>query len=333
MIKILLAGHDLKFTKDIIEYFNNQQRFEIRIDKWDGHNKHDNKKSEQLLQWANIIFCEWGLGNAVWYSHHKLQHQVLIIRMLGQERKSQLPQKINWERVDKVIYVSSHLREIIESNNNIPSNSNLAIVIPNIVDINKYTTNKIDNSKYNLGLIGFVPRLKRLDLALDIFEKLWKHDRKYRLFLKGKQPMEYNWLWSNHQERKYYEEIFRRINMSPWKNNVYFDGWDNDVPSWLNKIGYILSTSDFESFHLSVAEGMASGAVPIIRNWKGASIIYPTQFIFNNIHEAVTLIQHSNKNLKPFLRQHVSNNYDKKFIVKKLEDIIMKLFLERKSNT
>ncbi|NMH71103.1 glycosyltransferase family 4 protein [Bacillus sp. RO3] len=329
MIKLLIAGHDLKFTKEIIDYFNNHPRFELKIDKWSGHEKHDIKKSTQLLQWADIIFCEWGLGNSVWYSQHKLQKQLLIIRMLGQERMSQFTQKILWERVDKVIYVSSHLRKIIESKNKIPSN--LGKVIPNVVDTSKFTNKKIDSSIYNIGIIGFVPKLKRLDIALNIFEELWKYDARYKLFIKGKQPMEYNWLWRNKQERKYYEDIFKRIKISPWRNSVFFDGWDNDVPSWLNKIGYILSTSDFESFHLSVSEGMASGAVPVIRNWEGASNIYPTQFIYNNIHEAVALIknQSSHKNVEQILMHHVKNNFDKNMIVTMIEDIFTKLFLER----
>ena len=40
-----------------------------------------------------------------------------------------------------------------------------------------------------------------------------------------------------------------------------------DVGTWLRRIGFILSTSDDESFHLAPAEGMASGAVPVIRSW------------------------------------------------------------------
>jgi Glycosyl transferases group 1 len=51
------------------------------------------------------------------------------------------------------------------------------------------------------------------------------------------------------------------------------------VPSWLRRIGFVLSTSDDESFHMAPAEGMASRAVPVIRHWPGAETIYDARWI------------------------------------------------------
>ena len=51
------------------------------------------------------------------------------------------------------------------------------------------------------------------------------------------------------------------------------------MPAWLRRIGFVLSTSDDESFHVAPAEGMASGAVPVIRHWPGAETIYDTRWI------------------------------------------------------
>jgi len=51
------------------------------------------------------------------------------------------------------------------------------------------------------------------------------------------------------------------------------------VAEWLQKIGFLLSTSDDESFHLSPAEGMASRAVPVIRPWPGADEIYDPRWV------------------------------------------------------
>ncbi len=41
----------------------------------------------------------------------------------------------------------------------------------------------------------------------------------------------------------------------------------------------MLSTSDDESFHVAAAEGMASRAVPVVRNWPGAHTIYRRRWI------------------------------------------------------
>ena len=58
-----------------------------------------------------------------------------------------------------------------------------------------------------------------------------------------------------------------------------FDRFGPDVASWLRRIGFVLSTSDDESFHLAPAEGMASGAVPALLPWPGAETIYDPRWI------------------------------------------------------
>jgi len=60
---------------------------------------------------------------------------------------------------------------------------------------------------------------------------------------------------------------------------VSFDGHQANVASWLRKIGWVLSPSDDESFHLSPAEGMASGAVPVVWPWECASQVYDQRWI------------------------------------------------------
>jgi hypothetical protein len=60
---------------------------------------------------------------------------------------------------------------------------------------------------------------------------------------------------------------------------VTFDGFGGDVAAWLRRVGWVLSTSDDESFHLAPAEGMASGAVPALLPWPGADTIYDTRWI------------------------------------------------------
>ena len=71
---------------------------------------------------------------------------------------------------------------------------------------------------------------------------------------------------------------------------VVFDEFGPDVGTWLRRIGFVLSTSDDESFHLSPAEGMASGAVPVIRNWPGADTIFDPMWIRGDATEMADTI-------------------------------------------
>ena len=51
------------------------------------------------------------------------------------------------------------------------------------------------------------------------------------------------------------------------------------MAAWLRKVGWVLSLSDDESFHLAPAEGMASGAVPLVRPWPARRPIYADEWI------------------------------------------------------
>ena len=93
-------------------------------------------------------------------------------------------------------------------------------------------------------------------------------------------PWEHWWVWQHQEERAAYFEALRRVQRSPLlRDAVVFDDAGPDVAAWLRRIGFVLSTSDDESFHVAPAEGMASGAVPVIRHWPGAETIYDPRWI------------------------------------------------------
>jgi glycosyltransferase involved in cell wall biosynthesis len=64
----------------------------------------------------------------------------------------------------------------------------------------------------------------------------------------------------------------------------------------LPRIGTILSASVRESFHQGVAEGAASGAVPVVRNWPlfaaygGARAVFPESWVVDDVDAAVRRI-------------------------------------------
>lgn len=292
-INILFAGHDFKFANALIDYFRSLENYDVEIDLWLNHSNHDEQHSLKCLDWANVIVCEWGLGNAVWYSTHKKENQVLIIRMHRQELDTKFFEEFNIDNINKIIAIAPHtLRSFKERLKLNDETANVKMsMIYNLVDTDKFKIGKQNGAQYNLGMVGYCPRLKRLDRALDIFESLWNMDRRYMLYLKGKAPVDYSWLWRRVKERTYYESLFKRIEESEWKSNVIFDPWGPDISDWFKKIGFILSVSDYEGSHVSVAEGMASGSVPVILNWSGSRELYPESFIFDTLQEAVNYIK------------------------------------------
>jgi hypothetical protein len=150
---------------------------------------------------------------------------------------------------------------------------------------------KLEGAQFNLGMISVGEMRKRFDLGLDVLEELRRDDDRYLLFVKSGMPWEHWWVWQHQEQRSHFAEAFRRVQRSPLlRDAVVFDDAGPDVPAWLRRIGFVLSTSDDESFHVSPAEGMASRAVPAIRHWPGAETIYDMRWIRENPAEIAASI-------------------------------------------
>lgn len=197
------------------------------------------------------------------------------------------------DKVDKMIFVGSHVkRETIPRFGWESWPREKFTLMPVYVDVSAFNLPKESDVRFNIGICGFVPQRKRLDRAIDIIEKLRQEDERFRLYAKGKMPQDYPWMRGRHEEMQYYERVMDRINTSDLlKDALCFDGWGVDMPyQWYQKIGFILSVSDLEGFHLSVVEGAASKAIPILMRWEGAQEIYPEDWSYDTVDEAARAI-------------------------------------------
>lgn len=277
-LRVVVAGHDLKFFTTILEHLQSLTNVEVRVDKWRGIAGHDARRSVELLEWADVVICEWAGRNAVWYSHNKRPGQRLIVHLHRVELTTDYPRLVDIDAVDQVVCVSPHYVEATVAATGWPREK--VVCISNPVDVDALDRPKLPGARFHLGLIGIVPKLKRPDLALDVLSHLRRHDERFTLFMKSKMPWDYDWVWRQPEERHYFGALLRRIETDPLvAGSVVFDDFGPDVPAWLRKVGFILSTSDLESFHLAPADGMASGAVPILRAWEGSAEIYDHRWI------------------------------------------------------
>src|SRR6202035_5086980 len=165
------------------------------------------------------------------------------------------------------------------------------VSLANPIDVLQLDRPKLDGAQYHLGMISVDSSRKRLDLGLDVLEELRRDDDRYLLFVKSGMPWEHWWVWQHQEERSHFSEAFRRVQRSPLlRDAVVFDDAGPDVAAWLRRIGFVLSTSNDESFHVAPAEGMASGAVPVIRHWPGAETIYDSRGIHETPAEMAAFI-------------------------------------------
>lgn len=274
-IRVVIASHDFKFMGELLELLDDHPKFEVRKDEWTSLHDHDAEKSAELLQWADVVFCEWAGPSVKWYAERKLPNQRLVARLHGFELRGPAPwmRDIRWENVDELIFVSQHYERLAEEE--LPLNTTATRVIPNIVDACDFDRPKMLGAQYHLALVGMVPFLKRPDRAVNFLRELVAIDENYYLHIRGRAPWEYPYEWRKPIQKQMYLEFYSRLaSDEELKEHVIFEPFGPDMASWYRKIGIVLSTSELESFHLAPAEGMSSRAVPVVWEREGAKEIF-----------------------------------------------------------
>jgi len=282
--RLLIAGYDLKFIRPVLPAL--AEYFTLDVDEWPGHNSHDETLSRQKLSQADYIWCEWLLGNVVWYSQHKTPQQKLVCRMHRFELSREFGEQLNLSGVDAITAVSVLFFErLMERFPAIPRQK--VRLLPNFVDVAGYEQVSFADSRFTLAMIGYVPAKKGLLHALQILAELRQQDSRYRLKLFGKAPADLPWLKNHPDELAYFadcEQHIRDLGLTDAVEHVGFA----DIKKALaqHQVGFVLSVSEsmrelpgFESFHLAVADAYAAGAVGLVKHWTGSEYVYPEVLI------------------------------------------------------
>lgn len=282
---VLFAGHDFKFVGGV-ERELQAAGYKLTKDTWGGHNAHHEEQSQRLLSAANIVFCEWGLGNAVWYSHNLRSDQKLFVRVHSQELFVPFLSRVKQESVNKYIFVSAHIRaQAIRDHGLDPAK---CVVVPNTVPMVDDTPPS-EASKFTLGLVGIIPKLKRIDRALDLIQILHERDGRFNLRIRSKLPADYPWMKRRPEELKWYAKSLDRAanNMSSY---VTFDPFGADMADWYRQIGFALSVSDFEAMHSTLPDAAALGTIPVGLLYPGADRVFPRKWLHASVEEMADFI-------------------------------------------
>lgn len=330
---VCFAGHDFKFIDGYISYLKSQGFATLR-DNWEWGAPTNLDLTRRNYDQADVIFCEWGLANAAWFSNNNIKNKPIYIRVHAQEvrdRAKKFGGQINFSKVTKVIFVSESVRLKYIELFKIPFEK--TVVIPNFVFDDEYTLSQYatNQGKIVLGMVGIVPQLKRLDRAVDVLHQLVSQGIDVELRIKGHRPetLEFMKSPSRKTELKYYEKVYDFIGSNELSNRVKFEGWGNDVALWYKGVDFILSPSDSESFHYALADGVLSGCIPVVWNWDGAQTIYSPTWIVNSNEEAVDCIKklstRDNKKMREENRQFIQDRYGFSKIKEQLSKLIYEL--------
>ncbi|TLF47249.1 hypothetical protein FEI13_16370 [Halomonas urmiana] len=331
--KVCVSGHDYKFIDPFLSYLKKNGHHVVR-DEWEWGSEKNLALTKSYQEWADIIFCEWGLANAVWHSNNPILGKKLYIRVHLQEvneRARKFGHKIDINNVDKVIFVSDQVKERAKELFGWPDEK--LTTIPNFVLSDEYLLKEAyDSQSINLGMVGIIPQRKRFDRAVDTLYELKKKGYNANLYIKGPRPEELDFMKaeSRKPELDYYREQYKRIDEDPLlAGSVIFEPWGNDVAAWYKKIDHILSPSDFESFHYALADGVLSGCNPIVWSWDEAEFLYTSDWIVKGASDAadrivdyVNLTVSDKRKRMESNRELVANKYGYKIVFDRLSSEI-----------
>ncbi|PWL16283.1 hypothetical protein DKP76_18275 [Falsochrobactrum shanghaiense] len=290
-IKVLVASHDLKFLKGALRWLGESGRYEFLYDNWASSTEHNEKLSKELLAQADVIFCEWCVGAAVWYSKHKLPHQKLFIRLHRYEAFTPFPREVVITAIDGAIVVSEYFRDICINDFDWPKNR--LIVLPQYCIAEQFQRSKYPGAERTLGFVGINGFYhKRFDRALNILRLLRHKDSRFRMRIRSVMPWEFDWIWKNNEaERQKFMDTFDSLEKdAELRKAVIFDRPGANMAEWYRQVGFILSTSETEGCHTAVAEGVCSGAMPVVINWPGARSIYGSKNVYDTVEQMADAI-------------------------------------------
>ena len=292
--KVLLAGADFKFAGDLVDSLIQRADIDLCVDLFEANAKPQPEKSSALLPWADVVIAEFASYNAIWYSQNLLPHQKLIVHLHGYELLQPWIDELVLENCDKIVFASNFYMQKAIDMKGWPKEK--LHVISNSVNFADLDRTKVKEARFHIGLIGIVPILKRPDRAISLLTRLLTSDSRYVLHIKGHVPWDYAWEWKKAAHQDSYRAFYASIANNPdIFSRIVFEPFSPDIGNWMQKIGWMLSPSYRETFHLSAIEGAASGAIPLAWNREGSEEIIGADYNFADTNSVAEFIISTNR--------------------------------------
>jgi glycosyltransferase involved in cell wall biosynthesis len=247
------------------------------------------------LDWADTVFVEWCTISATLLTLVDPGSTRIVLRLHSFEAFSHWPHRVDFSRVDDVVFVSDHVRDLVtEAVPRLSAEGGPRLhVIGNAEDLASFRRPKRAGARHTLGLIGIAQIAKDPLWALEVFRLLHADDDRYRLLLIGGDldPA------ASTAVRDYHDRLEQTLAELEPSGAVRRLGQLDDVAGALEEVGVILSTSVREGAPCGLVEGAASGAVPVVRDWpffagrpNGPRTLFPEEWVVGSPSEAAERI-------------------------------------------
>jgi len=242
-----------------------------------------------------------------------------IVRLHRFEAYNNWPSRVQWENIDVLITIgNSFVKDaLLKQVPDIETRTRL-VTIPNGVNFDKFKFIDRQRGK-NLACLGYLNMRKNPMFLLQCMQKLHYIDPEYKLFFAG-----------TYQDLMLEQYVRYMVQALELTDVVFFDGWQEDINSWLEDKHYIVSCSIGESQGMGLLEGMACGLKPVIHNFPGADQTFPSEFLFNISEEFCEKICSDTYEPQRY-RKFVEEHYPLKNQLTKINNIFTQLEAEMDS--
>ncbi|MCM2388459.1 hypothetical protein [Streptomyces albipurpureus] len=247
------------------------------------------------LDWADVVFVDWCAMAAALFTLVDPMTTRIVVRLHSYEAFSLWPHIVDFSRVDDLIFVSEHVRDLcVEAVPRLKEKGAPRLhVIDNAVELTPFSRAKRPEARFTLGLVGVGQVAKDPRWAVEVLRLLREKDDRYRLKLVGA-PLDPA---VGPAAARYQRAYQREVAAFGAAGAISETGQTEDVSGALEDIGVILSSSLRESWHLGLVEGAASGAVPVVRDWPffadkphGARALFPDDWVVATPQEAAARV-------------------------------------------
>ncbi len=260
-IAFFCGADGMTFLNSIMPFI--KERFEVRF--FEGNTP---QQMQDLMEWSDVSWFEWCTNLAAVGSRLKKVCRN-IIRLHRYEAYVGWSDKINWENIDTLVtvgnsFVDRQLKRVVP---NLEQKTSI-VTIANGVDLEKFSFRERPRGK-NLAFVANLRPVKNPMLLVECMTRLCRIDSQYRLFMAGRED--------DPAIRQYLEYTCDDLGLS---DNIIFQGWQDDINSWLDDKHYIVCTSIIESQGMGILEAMARGIKPVIHNYPGSKEVFSEDFVF-----------------------------------------------------
>lgn len=224
----------------------------------------DVKKGDTLIiEWANE------LAKLITNNLKNADEIKVVVRVHSYEAFDGYVELVNWDVVDKVVFVSKFVRDFVCEK--FPDLKRKSFFIPNRINAKEFTF----KSSFDIKKIAYVGHInfKKGGILLPHAIKALQNDFEFHIL--GD--------FQNIRLKLYFDSFMKR---NPNINIKIYD-WipQEEVNEWLEDKDMILCTSLLESQNLSVMQAMLKGIKPLVHNFVGAEYIYDKDFLWFDINE------------------------------------------------